>query len=82
MKPNVGEVSGINYGGPTVDISKFMFICNKSCHTGLGLGMELTDQYWDTGSFDVYKLKLYGLGLGACHLIKDVKQGLAPHIVG
>ena len=59
-----------------------MSMCNKSCHTGLGLGMELTDQYWDTGSFDVYKHKLYGLGLSACHVIIDLKQGVAPQIVG
>ena len=34
MKPNVGE---LNYWGSIVDISKFMSMCNKSRHTGLGL---------------------------------------------
>ena len=28
---------------PIVDISKFMSMCDKSRHTGLGLGMALTD---------------------------------------
>ena len=34
IKPNVRD---IKYRGPIVDISKFMSICDKSRHTGVGL---------------------------------------------
>ena len=43
MKLNVGELLDFNYRGPIVDIPKFMSMCDKSHHTGLGLGMELTN---------------------------------------
>ena len=58
-----------------------MSMCDNSHHTGLGVGMELTNQYWDTVGFDFYKLNLYGLGYSACHAILEGKQRLAPQIV-
>ena len=35
MKPNVGELWDIYYWGPIVNISKFMSMCDKSCHTAI-----------------------------------------------
>ena len=43
VKLNIGELWDINYWGPIVDISKFISMCDKSRHTGLGLESEPTD---------------------------------------